>query len=143
MELSILRTQNKIIREILDCNIYLTIKLQQSVILEEATLYKLKHLDPIKVRMTSYSPRKCETDDTPFLAAGGPVGEGTVAISNDLEMELGWKMHDHIFIPGHGIYKVNDRMNERWTRRIDVFHFDTNLARNINKETIVYHLGRL
>ena len=106
-------------------------------------LYTLHDLKPTKITVTSYSPRKCETDDTPFLAAGGPVASGTIAISKDLELELGWKMHGYVFIPGHGTFRINDRMNERWKRRVDVFHFDTSIAKGIKKKTIVYYLGEI
>mgnify|MGYP003643660148 FL=1 len=51
-----------------------------------------------------------------------PIGHRWIAVSRDLE-QLGFKMGEKVMIDGaddlSGIWTIQDRMNKRWTQRID------------------------
>ena len=50
---------------------------------------KIECVIRIPVTITAYSPRKGETDNTPFITASNKrVREGIIALSRDLEEEL-------------------------------------------------------
>ncbi len=86
--------------------------------------------DPaISVTVSAYSPTEEECDSDPFITAfQKPVREGTIAISRDLEKELGWREGDRIHIHGLGVFEVNDRMAFKWKKRVDIFFHDTEKA---------------
>jgi len=87
----------------------------------------------ITVDVTAYSPTKRECDSTPFITASNKrVKEGYIAVSRDLEAYVGFG--DKVFIKGLGIFEVQDRMNRRWKKRIDLFFFDTKQARRFGKK---------
>ncbi|MFC1855243.1 hypothetical protein ACFL2A_01695 [Thermodesulfobacteriota bacterium] len=86
----------------------------------------------LMVDVTAYSPTKRETDSTPFTTASNKrVQEGYIAISRDLEQYLSFG--DKVFIKDIGIFEVQDRMNRRWKKRVDLFFFDTKEARIFGK----------
>jgi 3D (Asp-Asp-Asp) domain-containing protein len=86
----------------------------------------------ITVDVTAYSPTKRETDSSPFTTASNKhVKEGYIAISRDLEAYLGFG--DKVFIKDLGIFEVQDRMNRRWQKRVDLFFFDTKEAVRFGK----------
>jgi 3D (Asp-Asp-Asp) domain-containing protein len=81
------------------------------------------------VTATIYHAVPAQTDSTPFITASGAVIEeccaGThrwIAVSRDLEDE-GLFFGAKVYVTGtgvfDGIWTVQDRMNKRWTRRID------------------------
>ena len=90
------------------------------------------------VTVTGYSPRVRETDSTPRITASNEhVREGGVAVSHDLKKAGWWKKF--IIIPcktrkeardGHcGRFWVNDTMNRRYKKRVDIFFKSTAKAR--------------
>jgi hypothetical protein len=82
--------------------------------------------DPIAVpvEITAYNPIKEQTDETPLIMASGKtVYQGAVALSRDLERDLGLKFGDTIEIDGFGQFMFEDRMNRRWKRRVDILLF--------------------
>ena len=82
--------------------------------------------DPIAVlvEITAYNPVMGQTDETPFIMASGKaVYQGAVALSRDLERDLGLKFGDTIEIDGFGQFMFEDRMNRRWKRRVDILLF--------------------
>ncbi|CAA6801783.1 MAG: FIG01205106: hypothetical protein [uncultured Sulfurovum sp.] len=85
---------------------------------------KVKKHFTLKVTATAYTSSVNETDDTPFLAAWNnklTPGVKSIAISRDL-LALGLKNGDKIRIDGlHGTYKVLDKMNKRWKKKIDIY----------------------
>jgi len=107
---------------------------------------EIRHVKPLTV--TAYSPRRVETDSTPFVnAAMRRVREGQVAVSRDLFLS-GWVFHREVWIQGHGIFKIMDLMAKKHkngkviTNSIDVFLFNTHKAREFGrKELIVALLG--
>ena len=70
------------------------------------------------VTVTAYSPSHEETDSTPNQTAimEKPVIGYTCAVSRDLNHLLGKR----IYIAGIGVFKVNDVMNKRYTKRVDI-----------------------
>jgi 3D (Asp-Asp-Asp) domain-containing protein len=90
------------------------------------------NLKKITVDVTAYSPRPRETDSTPFTTASNKrVQEGYIAISRDLEAYLSFG--DKVYIKDIGIFEVQDRMNRRWRKRVDLFFFDTKQALKFGK----------
>lgn len=70
------------------------------------------------VTVTAYSPSPEETNEDPENTAimEKPVIGYTCAVSRDLKYLLGKR----IYIEGLGVFKVNDIMNKRYTKRIDL-----------------------
>jgi 3D (Asp-Asp-Asp) domain-containing protein len=71
-----------------------------------------------RVSMTAYNSEEAQTDDTPFIAADGThVFDGMIA-ANFL------KFKTRVRIPelfGDKVFVVHDRMNKRYTDRVDVW----------------------
>lgn len=92
-----------------------------------------------ELTVTAYTASEDETDSTPNTTAlmQEPVSGKTVAVSHDLKRFLGAK----VYIEGHGIRVVNDLMNKRFTKRIDIFVGTKEQARNIGKsvKTAVFY----
>jgi len=85
------------------------------------------------VSVTGYSSRLEETDSTPFLTAINTMtAPGVVALSRDLLRTFTpgapFDFGDRILITGVGVYQVEDTMNPRWTRRVDVWFPSTEEA---------------
>ena len=76
------------------------------------------------VTATAYTSSVGETDATPDLAAWGDrlkPGMKAIAVSRDL-IEQGLEHGTEVHIEGlDGAYVVRDKMNRRWTRKIDIY----------------------
>ena len=82
------------------------------------------------VTATIYHATPEQTDDTPFITASGakieeccPGDHRWLAVSRDLEEE-GFTFGVRVMITGtdsplDGVWIIQDRMNKRWSRRID------------------------
>ena len=90
----------------------------------------------IIVTATIYHADPRQTDDTPFITASGahieeccPGDHRWIAVSRDLE-DLGFVFGAKVLVEGaeemDGVWTVQDRMNKRWTNRID-FLVDTDV----------------
>ena len=80
----------------------------------------------LKVLGTGYSSSVIETDNTPFItAANTRTRPGVVALSRDLLQRYTpgalFDFGDRIYIAGLGEYSVEDSMNRRWKKRIDIW----------------------
>lgn len=82
------------------------------------------------VTLTIYRPVKSQTDNTPDITASGykinlrnPSEHKIIAVSRDLKRD-GWDFGKRVKIDGagklDGIYTIQDLMNKRFTKRIDV-----------------------
>ncbi|UZP68070.1 3D domain-containing protein [Desulfovibrio mangrovi] len=92
------------------------------------------------VRVTAYSPREDETDNTPFTTASNrKVRHGIVAVSRDL-FDQGWVFGRKIYIKQMGIFTIDDLMAESKRNQIDIFMFDTERALHFGKRTMEVHL---
>jgi len=82
---------------------------------------KSQHLDVIA---TAYTSSKGETDDTPNITAWGDKlkpGMKCIAVSRDL-LKMGLGHGVKVRIEGlEGEYIVLDKMNKRWTKKIDIY----------------------
>ena len=83
----------------------------------------------VSVTATIYHAVPGQTDDTPFITASNkvidkdnPGGHRWTAVSRDLE-PLGYTFGTVVCVQGadsmDGLWTVQDRMNKRWTKRID------------------------
>jgi hypothetical protein len=99
---------------------------------------------PRDVTLTWYSPRKKETDDTPFITAPQTkVKAGGCAVSHDLWLD-GWTFEKFIYLKSSGLgrfkingwidelhtkaFQINDLTSPDKTNWIDCFDFDTQRA---------------
>jgi 3D (Asp-Asp-Asp) domain-containing protein len=91
--------------------------------------------------VTAYTGRRSETNDDPGNTATmePPVAGWTCAVSRDLIHWLGGR----IYIKGIGVRRVNDLMNARFARSIDLYMGDLGNARQFGRqERTVTYLGR-
>lgn len=95
--------------------------------------YKTYSFENIKV--TAYNNVPNQTDSTPNITASNrPVHEGIVALSRDF-FKKGVRFGDLLYIDCFDSwYIVEDKMNARFTNRVDVFLFDKDLSRRINRD---------
>lgn len=70
------------------------------------------------ITVTAYSLSINETDKTPNQTAimENPIIGYTCAVSRDLKYLLGKR----VYIEGLGVYRVNDLMDKRYTKRVDL-----------------------
>ena len=78
----------------------------------------------LTVTASAYTSSVGETDSTPNLAAWGDTlkpGMKSIAVSRDL-IKLGLTHQQEVRIEGFdGKYTVLDKMNKRWTNKIDIY----------------------
>ena len=96
-----------------------------AVTVESTTAYKVWERQrgaKVSVVVTKYNAVKEQTDDTPTITASNKkIKKGMIALSRDLEEELGLKFGDKIHLTGMGTFIFEDRMNKKWTRRVDIY----------------------
>lgn len=90
--------------------------------------------------ITAYTAREEETDSTPEYTAlmECPIPGYTVAVSRDLMKYLGWS----VYIEGYGVWRVNDLMNPRYEKRIDLCVPHVDVARSIGvkeRRVVFFH----
>jgi len=78
----------------------------------------------LRVIATAYTSHAAQTDSTPDIAAWGDrlkPGMKAIAVSRDLLNHYGLSRGSMVRINGlPGEYKVLDKMNKRWEKRIDI-----------------------
>ncbi len=90
----------------------------------------------VPVTITAYTSTVWQCDETPYLTASmHGVRNGVLAVSRDLIDEMGLYFGKRVFIPGHGIFEVRDLMNRRWTKRVDIWHEDIEVARHFGRQS--------
>lgn len=79
-------------------------------------------------RVSCYTPSSDECDDTPHITSinSKPIPGWTAAVSHDLSFLLGKK----IFIKGIGVRYINDLMNSRYEKSIDLCEGSKTYCRN-------------
>ena len=79
----------------------------------------------LRVTATAYTSHVNQTDSTPNIAAWGDrlyPGMKSIAVSRDLLKVYGLKHKQKVRIKGlKGEYAVLDKMNKRWTKKIDIY----------------------
>jgi 3D (Asp-Asp-Asp) domain-containing protein len=89
----------------------------------------LERVRSVPITLTAYTSTVEECDDTPyFTASDKPVRPGIISVSADLVREMGLKFGQRVLIPGHGIFEVQDRMNPRLRRTVDIWMADRKVA---------------
>jgi 3D (Asp-Asp-Asp) domain-containing protein len=99
------------------------------------TTEKIEHKDYTlkgivrKATITCYQPVKEQCNTQPLITADGShinlnkLRNGKIkwcAVSRNLEKYFPKGKPKRMFIEGFGIYEVKDRMNKRWTDRVDI-----------------------
>lgn len=108
---------------------------------QNITIHYASPATSITATVTAYTNRPSETNDDPRHTATmeAPVVGGTCAVSRDLIHWLGGR----IYIKGIGVRRVNDLMNARFSRSIDLYMGDLGAARQFGRqERTVTYLGR-
>ena len=96
---------------------------QVDEVLEQAK-HSVENARFIPVVITAYNPVSNQADSTPEITASNKrVKAGMIALSRDLEEEFGFEFGDTVIIEGFGSFNFEDRMNKRWTKRVDIFMF--------------------
>ena len=95
----------------------------------------------MEVTATAYTSQPDQTVGNPFVGAWGDrlvPGMKAVAVSRDL-LEMGLGHDSAVTISGlPGTYRVLDKMNKRWKKRIDIyFGTDLEAAREFGKRRVV------
>lgn len=88
------------------------------------------------VTVTSYNNDIAQTDNTPNITASNrPVKDGIIAVSRDMIKDGTIKYGDLVYIDCFNRWFIaDDTMNERFTRRLDVFMYDKKESLKINKK---------
>ena len=97
----------------------------------------------LEVTSSAYTSSPGETDSTPSLAAWGDTlkpGMKSIAVSRDL-IKMGLGHNATVTIDGlSGKYVVLDKMNKRWTKKIDIYMgLDKKAAKEWGKKKVVIH----
>lgn len=106
-------------------------------LVEEARMLQKAVSTPVRdVTVTAYNPQTDQCDADPLIAASmRKVRTGTIAVSRDL-FNQGWVFGRKVRIEGYGIFEINDLMNKRYTKRIDIFMWDEGEARQFGSKSI-------
>ena len=89
-----------------------------------------------EVMATAYNSMESQTDSTPWVTASGTRCRKGVIASNFLP--FGTKVRIEGF--GNRIFVVEDRMNKRYYKRIDIWFSDYQDAMNFGVRKIKYHV---
>ncbi len=102
-------------------------KLNKKILIEN---YKINN--EFEVTITAYTARKQETNNDPNNTAimETPMPGQSIAVSRDLQFMLGKR----VYIPGYGVRRVNDLMNSRYEKSIDILVSSVSEARKIGKK---------
>ncbi len=103
-------------------------------------------LPPIDVTVTAYSSTVGQTDSTPFITASMThVRPGVIALSRDLIRRYNpnapFAYGDQVVIEGHGIFTVEDTMNQRYSKRADIWFPSTSEALQFGKQQLTLTLA--
>ena len=102
----------------------------------EGRLERAKDISPrrvIYVTITAYSSTPDQTDDSPFVTANGTwVHDGTMA-ANFLSFGTKVRLPDY---SGDKVYVIEDRMNQRYTYRADIWMETREAAKQFGIRTL-------
>lgn len=105
-------------RILLNCFLFVVLVFSIFIAKEVSSFESSEIYHSYMVTVTAYSPSSNETDNTPNKTAllQKPVPGWTCAVSRDLMDYLGKR----VYIDGLGVRKINDLMNKRYEKRIDL-----------------------
>lgn len=101
-----------------------------------AKFYGYKVVKSGEVFATAYNSLESQTDSSPWVTASGTRCRPGVIASNFLP--IGTKVRIEGF--GNRVFTVEDRMNKRYTKRIDIWFRSYNDARKFGVRRIKYHV---
>jgi 3D (Asp-Asp-Asp) domain-containing protein len=92
----------------------------------------------LSVTVSGYTSRTCETDSTPNVTASmTSTRRGVIALSRDMIRRYTpgapFEFGDVVHLAGIGDFVVEDSMNERWTRRADIWFESLGEARHFGR----------
>jgi len=95
----------------------------------------------LPVTVTGYSSTVDQTDDSPFITAmNTPVRPGILALSRDLLREFTpgapFRFGDVVELEGVGLFQVEDTMNPRYMKRVDIWFGSREAARQWGRRTL-------
>lgn len=90
--------------------------------IEVAEVEAPKTIKVLYREMTAYTSRPQETDDSPCVSADGSIVFDGMVASNGLPFGTKFRIPDYY---GDKIFEVRDRMNARYTTRIDIWMDNT------------------
>ncbi len=100
-----------------------------------------KKIQRLSVIATAYTSHVNQTDSTPNIAAWGDrlkPGMQAIAVSRDLLNKYDLQHGSTVRIKNLGTYTVLDKMNRRWTKRIDIYMGkDIKKARQWGKRPVI------
>lgn len=85
----------------------------------------------ITVVITAYSSSPEETDGTPFITASGSYTRDGVAASNFLKFGTKFRVPE---LFGNRVFTIEDRMNQRYDDRIDIWFLEKESAKKFGKQ---------
>lgn len=94
---------------------------------------ELKLINTHTVTATAYSSTPDQTDDTPFTTASGTTVRDGIVATNFLPFGTLIRIPD---LFGDKIFVVEDRMNRRYTTRVDIWFPERELAKIFGIKTI-------
>ncbi len=105
-----------------------------------------RRLYRLEVTATGYSSTEDQTDSTPFVTASNTrVRIGVLALSRDLLREFTpgapFGYGDQVELEGVGVFTVEDTMNPRFAKRVDIWFSSREAARRWGRRQVV--LSRL
>ena len=86
-----------------------------------------------EIFVTGYSSSADETDDTPFITASGEWVKDGIVATNFLPFNTKIKIPE---IFGNKIFVVKDRMNRRFTDKMDIWFASKDLAKQFGKKKL-------
>jgi len=88
----------------------------------------------LPIAVTAYTASRQETQGNPRdTASGARVQRGMVALSKDLEHDLGLAFGDRVTLEGIGTFVFEDRVSSRKRRQADIFMESRQAARVFGK----------
>lgn len=88
---------------------------------DELSSLEIAQVGWAKVTLTCYQSVPSQTDSTPHITAiNTRCQPGIAAVSRDL-LEAGWTFGKKVWIEGHGVYTIEDIMNQRYRNHIDIW----------------------
>jgi 3D (Asp-Asp-Asp) domain-containing protein len=117
---------------VINNRIITSIKTISEIALENRETLELRDVKNITVSAYTPSKKECNEDNNRNAIMKKPR-PGDVAISRDLLKE-GWNFGDKVYILGHGIFRIADLMNKRYTNSVDILVFDVKHARKIGRK---------
>lgn len=128
---------------ILSLQIYTIHKINQTssqTPVTEKIIYK-SNITHLPCQVTAYTNRvkECNSDNKRTAILEKPIAGWTCAVSQDLLHWLGGR----VYIKGVGVRRVNDLMNARYTKSVDVYYGKVKDAKAFGKQIrMVVYLGK-